>query len=513
MASCEFFVSMRTMAKLPKTLPVSDSSTGNSEGSGSRTRRMAVGLLPPVAIAVVLLLAGAPYLRILSLDFRTLGESYRGMVAPVGWDSPENDVQIAYDPDREPELINGLHFTYEHCGGEINYVPPIFQDAWIDRGEVALKYGSLPLALLVLVGWGLRRRARILPGSWALDRLSVRVRAGMAVLAYLPFVAFAVPFALALSVWILVESFVWIEWYDLLGQLPEYTLMRFAPLFMAGTLLAGAVVLFLVLRRGPQVQGGRRRWWHWLIGLGVVLPVSLVVAPAFLGAAVHGYRLAPVLGNETGFRDACSSCHSIAAPLVYIRTPDDWRTSLESTCLGKSDLGQQQKDDIVDFLVGMRSFPDAWVFRTRCLGCHGQWPPDWEGRHPDDWKGIVDRAGRYSPHYYSPAIRTQLVRHVSDTWPGEGHDVAGHDASVVRATIRTCTTCHFMSRNIDAHSEVSMQEAVDLVRRMNERLPEPIGEAEVQAAADIWRSAARDPETMSRMVPHDRPVLSEAVDW
>lgn len=490
---------------------------GASVGRLGRLGRAALPVLVPLVLGALVLAVAVPTVRILSLDYRTLMDSLRATTSVVGSGCRESVVQVEYEPrPAGTEMGTGLTFDLEteDCGDvEFGYL--IFHDTWVAWGDRALRYGALPLLALLLVELFLRLRARRVAGARSLRDASPSRRAALAGVTLVPFIFFAVPFALALSVWLVVEAFAWLQWFDSITDITAVVLWWAGPTLAGGTMLAGAGLVYLTLGRRPA-RVRRGRWTRAVRRTFGGLALALIALALFvLGGGIlhHWFSLLPVLGSEVSFERHCSECHTPTAPLAYVRTPDQWRSSLEATCFPLMEVQAGDKEEIVRFLAAMRSFSDAWVFRTRCQRCHVTSVLTWEDRHPEDWDMIVQRLARYSPAYYDAPARAQIVRHLSRV-AGAASENGPQDAGAATGRIlRACTSCHFFSRNRDVFHDVSESEAKALVRRMNGKMARPLSESEVREAARMWRAAARDPELLDRLVPHDRPVMEGGPPW
>ena len=217
-----------------------------------------------------------------------------------------------------------------------------------------------------------------------------------------------------------------------------------------------------------------------------------------------------MLGKAALFEHRCGACHHTTVPLSSVKTPDQWRYLLDETGMAaRAKLTAEEYDDVTDFLLGMRSYPDAWIFVTRCQRCHLTSAATWDDRHPDDWAMIVDRVARYSPDYFQGPFRLQLERHLAKEHGDEeeGPGIRGEAYRQARRVIRRCGDCHYLSRNVQLARGLSEEEVVALVRRMSARMSPPIPEDEVPIVARTYRETIADPETLKRLVPHVRPAL------
>lgn len=413
-----------------------------------------------------------PLLRVLSLDFRALMATLR---------------------TSQYELIT-------------------IEDAWIERGTAAIRYGPLPL-MTVLALW-------VTSGSHTLAGLKRWHKVLVFIVSIVPFIAFAIPAALALSVWIIVETYAWIEWSVDNDYLAERVITVTAPIIAVNIVAIGSICLFAALRR----ERGR---WRRVIAFAM-LPVALVSVPVWIVIGLHGAGVLPVMSKVFMFEKRCSGCHVPEAPLAYVKTPYDWKTYLDATCFRRSqeapdtqwqmDAGVRgltrrwgaleygHEDDVIEFLNGMRSYSDVWVFTTRCRRCHVLSDLWWEDRSPKDWERIVDRVATYSLLYYSPSIRKQIVRYLS-----EHHGSEGVDTPALKV-VRACSTCHFASRNADENRSLSDEAIRRIVRRMLEKSGD-VDDLTLKELSQGYHELLSDEMLFKRLAPHDRPVMEQVLAW
>jgi cytochrome c2 len=395
-----------------------------------------------------------------------------------------------------------------------NYEPPVLADRWIAAAEPALRWAGLPLLSLALLGGALRLRARLLGGGVTLARLPTGLRVALAALVGAPFLAFVVPFALALGTWVLIEIVPWVQWYDNLEKLSDPVLRQSVPPLAAATLLAGAWALAAVLRRAaaPVAEPSRRRRlarWAWR--LGIVAPIGLAAALPALGVAVHAVRVAPALGRSGALERNCWMCHDATAPLYFYKAPREWERFLGAGCFRRAALTAEERLEILDFVTTTRSFSDAWIFRTRCQRCHMTPHRSWERRTPEDWAAITRRLAYHSPFYFGPDAREQVVAHLSRTLGAD--PPSDPQAQQEWRTVEACGACHFVSRGAERWRGAPDAELRALVRRMGDRREPPWSDAEVETLAATWQALVADPERLRALAPHDRPVLEGDLPW
>jgi hypothetical protein len=440
-------------------------------------RRLA-SITIPIIGAVIALILVALYIRVLALDLRAVLDSTRMM----------------------------------------NYEWPILRDGWIEWAERVLRWGAWPLVITTIAGLALRVRARIERGAWTLGHLGTGLKVVIAAVSFLPFLAFAAPFSLALGVWVLVEIVPWIQWYDNLEKLSDPVLRAVVPGLLVATLLCGSLLLRAALRRpaSPGPISGRQRAFRWVFRLAVLVPIALAAVAPLLGVIVHAARVAPVLGKDAVLERRCSGCHDSSAPMYFYKTPGEWKHFLDTTCFHRMDetdmdLSASDRKGVLDFVVGTRSFSDSWIFATRCRRCHVASPLAWDDRAPWDWESITGRVARYSPLYYGPEAREQVLAYLSGNHGRPEQDT--QEARLERRVVQACTSCHFFDREADAWKGAPREKVLDLVRRMGARLESPLEEGEIPGIAEVWQGAIRDGKRLKSLVPHDRHIRKGGLPW
>ena len=386
--------------------------------------------------------------------------------------------------------------------------------AWIPFGKLVILAGAGPLFLLAaasvlyyLLPWRVvvANPLRGLPGRW-------RWAVGLGTFGC--FAGACLPGSLALAVWLQVEAYWWIQWYTnvdlVLEQIREYA----PPAMLPGMLLAGARCAWLTLRR-PRVSG--RPLWRKLLSAGGVVLALPLLAP-FLGVlvvgAVHASRLVGRPGAGV-FEEKCSGCHDLSLPLYYIKTPAEWERTVKTQIEQEGvHLATNQRADVLGFLLGMRSFSDSWTFHSRCQRCHLS-TSGWAHRRPADWAATVDRLARWSPYYFRPDVKAQLLRHLtrhrSRPEARLGLDRVAYDQAWEVA--RVCSRCHTLSRGLKDYRSASAARLMRLFQRMNLKLARPLGQQQLQRLREPYRKLLADRERLKRLFPHDRPTEDGWLKW
>ncbi len=394
--------------------------------------------------------------------------------------------------------------------------------ARVDAAAVAvgmrwIELGAAPLAVLLIGTLLYRVGGRHLPDS-PLARPGWIPLAVVAAVAGVCWHLFALPASHGLAIWAQVEAYPWIQWAEKLPEITDRLRVEGPRYALAGLDGIGALFLLAViaLRGGePGRPGGLGRWLSR--GLFALVAVAALASSAPAGGvfALHGSRVGTA-GGLGVFVDTCGQCHIRSRPLFFVKTPVEWRTTVDRMrTLEGAPLSDGQAERVVGFLCGMRSFSDRWTFRTRCQRCHRGGARGWEERTPEDWERVVGRMARWSPHYYRPQIRDQVVAHLTRTRSSEGATL-GLSADEYRSFVAldgACSPCHSVSRNAEAVAAWTPYERQELLLRMGDKRPEPWSEPELRTLLEAYTALLDDPELRERLVPHDRPIGEGDLPW
>ena len=378
---------------------------------------------------------------------------------------------------------------------------------WLPAGQLALLLGAAPLwcvTLTALLQRLSRRWAR--PARLDLAGLPARVRWGILALCVLPFAAFCAPAGLALSVWISVEAFAWIQWYGNVDPALEWT-RNWVPVAFPPAAIVGGTALACWALAGEDEAPRGRRWLRRLAWAAVGIPAAAILVPLGLVGGLHGSRAAAAPGRQV-FEQRCGGCHELGLTLYYVKTPAEWeRTVRVQVEVEGVALEPDERDELGAFLRGMRSFPDRWTFRTRCQRCHGLSTGSWDDRTSEEWGRIVDRIARTSPYYYRPDVKAQIVGHLGAT---HGSAVATVPEGVDEVD-RRCGACHPVAHG--AERILGTDGAETVIRRMSTKMARPLEPHAQRRLADEYTALIADPEQMGRWLPHDAPAEDGWIRW
>lgn len=381
--------------------------------------------------------------------------------------------------------------------------------AWSPAGELAIKFGPAPLLVLVTATLCYRLLPRRLELDQPLQGIARRHRMAIGALVWGALATAALPLALALGVWLQVEAYWWIQWYGNLDFVLEQ-IRQVAPLAMLpGLALVGLWATWRSLRRPPPA---RRRRWRWARRLGAALAVLLLLAPVWVALALHGPRVIRAPG-PTVFEQKCGGCHDLALSLYYIKTPVEWQRTIKTQEQQEGvRLSGPERQAVLGYLLGSRSFSNSWTFRTRCQRCHLS--ISWDDRTPADWAALTARLARWSPYYFRPDARAQVVAHLSRTRSRPdarlGLDRASYEA--YQKLNSTCSRCHSLSRQAE-HYRTAPAARTRLLRRMNRKLTRPLAPGQLSKLTQSYHRLLSDPRLLQRLFPHDLPVAEGWVPW
>lgn len=389
--------------------------------------------------------------------------------------------------------------------------------ARVDSGALAgelllLRWAALPLVLVTTLRllYALRRWLR--GTADPLGRAPLWARVVIFAVALAPLVLLAGPCARALSVWLSVEAYAWIQWSGNVQPAMGWILEQAPDPLRGLVILCGAILLWLALRRGSQGGPGpgiRRTGWprrllRW--GLAPVLAVPLAVLALVLGFRGPGLASSPGLG---AFEQTCGNCHIRSRPLFFIKTPAQWHTTVtRMRQLEEAPLSGQQVADVAVFLGRMRGYSDRWTFATRCQRCHGPGSLAWQHRPAADWRRIIGRLARHSPYYFQAPVRRQLQRHLASTL-GDEQATLGLTTERYQRVMKladVCATCHPITRGARRSRALDAAGVLRLLGRMNNKLPRQVGRPELQAWVRTYRWLVSDEAAQRRLFPHHTPA-------
>lgn len=380
---------------------------------------------------------------------------------------------------------------------------------WIPVGKALLLFAATPLFVAVFASV----IYRIFGQSEAnpLTNLTPKCKVLAGVIMAGLFGAFSWPFSQALSTWLWAEAFWWIQWHDNIDPGMTFFLGTVQYLIFPGFLFAGVLVTTCTLKKKNEKKKSLK------IKM-VFLPVILLIvisAAALVACAPRAARIYSTPGQKI-FEVKCGDCHTRALALYYLKTPSEWKRTMQTQVEVEGvRLSEKELDDVTAFMLAMRSYPDAWTFRTRCQRCHGFSYLSWDKRREEDWEAITGRLARWSPYFYRDDAATQVVAHLAKTRsdPKATLGLPEKKYDQYHKTDLLCGACHSLSIETDKYKGAKPDKIHTLFARMRRKAPanfEDVNQPELERA---YSELISDPELLSRLFPHDRPILSGGLPW
>jgi len=308
--------------------------------------------------------------------------------------------------------------------------------------------------------------------------------------------------------------FVWLTWYgDVFVWATEF--LTYAPwvpvpavIFLVFILLRRLLVE-LVRRWRPPLREGGRPWW--VRGVQVLLGVPLLAS----GLALAALLVLPALSHGGGYyttgggglqRDKCSRCHSPYRPFHFIKTEELWKITVNRMRrLEGAPIDDGEQARITDYLVAKAALKDDWIFRAKCLRCHGRGEITRSGRTAEEWELIIGRVARTSPYAFRADWRNQLERYAARELSIPSPEAGSKEADELRDKItfeRVCGSCHELASSLGL--EPGRREAV--VRRMLGKVPTAADEAEREALMRFLKRTPISAKEERELFPHDMRV-------
>jgi hypothetical protein len=395
------------------------------------------------------------------------------------------------------------------------YPDHVHRDTAVFWARLVLLYGSLPLCLPVLARAALWAMPQF--GTWPglLTRTPWPLRLLWAVILICLHAIFCTPLAVALSVWLSVESYWWIQWHQNIAPILEDVLSYSVWVALPALWALVLPLLFLQLSRMRPMKRAVLRWAARGLATLWLLAILASLSPALVGGGVHAAGLTGTPGRGI-LEQTCNGCHRRTRPLYFIKTPAEWRrTVTRMKEFEKAPIDDDEKEDVLAFLGGMRSYSDSWTFRTRCQRCHVSDYRGWTERDPGDWAALVDRMGRWSPYYYKKDVRDQIAAHLTATRSEEGATLGLERGQYDRywKVARRCDSCHALSRASEQYSDRDEEAFIRLVSDMRLKMHEPFPASEIPSVARTYRELIQQPKLRKMLFPHDMLITRGELPW
>ncbi len=343
------------------------------------------------------------------------------------------------------------------------------------------------------------RRGRLDPRGWPAP---LRSLLGLGCLVLLSGTGF-VRLAHWMTIGAVTEVFPWVLWAEPYLQLAEFAWGRGRWATWVALVVVSAVWMrWLLFPRTP----GTRSTAAILVGLTTSSLLIAALTWLIPLGAIAGVRVARAWPPRTDriLQENCGHCHSPFRPQHYIRSEEAWRrTVTRMRERNGAPVNDAAAEEVIAWLADYRGFSDAWLFRAKCLRCHGEHHLMQRPRTEEEWSWIVDRLGWLSPFAYRQNEKAAIKRHLAANLaaPPPPPGTAEHERWRVRVDLaEACNPCHSIGLILE---DGALDDPVELVRRMRDKAPHLISDDAVDDLATALEQLPQEPAGWRREFPHD----------
>jgi hypothetical protein len=317
----------------------------------------------------------------------------------------------------------------------------------------------------------------------------------------------AAAIANTLAVGTITEAWPWLLWGEPYLELAERMYFGARPAMWVATSIVGWFAFGWLLtprvaKPGPLWRRGLR-FAFGVPGLVVLLiACSVLAGPAAVGAVRLGRTFPP--RSDAVIQDNCGKCHSPYRPQHFIKTEDHWRRTVKRMReRNGAKMSDKTAERAIQWLSDYRSFDDGWMFRAKCLRCHGEHHLREMDRTEEEWNWIVDRVAWLSPFAYRVDQRDQIKRHLATSLakPAPAEGSPKRKAWRMRVELaNACNPCHSIGLILE---DGALDNAEDMVRRMSEKDPDLVPPDKVEEYSKALLDLPQDEDEFWRLFPHD----------
>ena len=313
--------------------------------------------------------------------------------------------------------------------------------------------------------------------------------------------------ATMLSIGTITEAYPWMLWGEGYLELARnlYTIAR--PVLLGAVTICTTWLLFVLLfPRSRTPRPALHRLLRWLpraaAGLVALVAFSILALPL----TVNSVRAARTFPPRTSavVLENCGHCHSPYRPQHFVRTAAQWRrTVTRMRERNGAPVNDQQAEEVIAWLSDYRGFSDAWMFRAKCLRCHGEHHLRETPRTAEEWAFVVDRLAWVSTFGYRVDHREQIERHLADDLsidppaPGTPEARALEDRLLLQTS---CNPCHSISLVLE---KGALDEPRAMVERMSYKDPTLVKEEDIDRIVEALEALPTTEAGFWRLFPHD----------
>lgn len=314
-------------------------------------------------------------------------------------------------------------------------------------------------------------------------------------------------FSNMLSIGTITEAYPWLLWGETYLEAARnlYTIAR--PILLAAVTVCSTWLLFVLLF--PRSQTPRPAWLRllrWLpraaMGLVALVAFSILAVPLGINS-VRAARTFPPRTNHVVLEN-CGHCHSPYRPQHFVRTEAQWRRTVKRMReRNGAPVDDKQAEKVIAWLSDYRGFSDSWMFRAKCLRCHGEHHLREVDRTAEEWAWVVDRMGWVSTFGYRLDQRDQIKAHLAEELSSEPPPEGSPERAALDDRLllqRSCNPCHSISLILE---DGAMDDPRAMVERMSYKDPVLVDPDDIDRIVDALEALPKTEEAMWDLFPHD----------
>ncbi len=244
--------------------------------------------------------------------------------------------------------------------------------------------------------------------------------------------------------------------------------------------------------------------WAKQILIALVMIPTGIAFFAFFGLSVAAFGNPFPTPTTLMQKDRCSKCHSPYRPFHFVKSADQWSVTVNRMRnVNGAKLSDEDVAKLAAYVASKASISDQWLFRAKCLRCHGKNLIKAKPRTAEEWTLIVDRVARNSPYAFRTDWREQLknhlAKHYAASFPAEATQAKARQAKLNFE--RSCGACHAL-----ALSQKPQTDALALVEQMRLKAPDVFPQDESARLAEYMDTLPDEEAAFNELFPHDKLV-------
>jgi len=303
----------------------------------------------------------------------------------------------------------------------------------------------------------------------------------------------------------------WFFWYDRYYVVAEFLIQKgfLIPLPFC-FLVAFFAIRYLLSRVAPSSRklearpGIRAVQWATRILIALVMIPTGIAFFAFFGLSVAAFGNPFPTPTTLMQKNRCSKCHSPYRPFHFVKSADQWSVTVNRMQhVNGAKLSDEEVARLAAYVASKASISDQWLFRAKCLRCHGKDNIKAKPRSAEEWALIVERVARNSPYAFRADWREQLKKHLAEHYaaPFPAPAAQAKELNAKLGFERSCGACHALALSRKQH-----EDALALVERMRLKAPSVFSRDESAPLTEYLETLPEEDAAFSEMFPHDKLV-------